>query len=133
MHFSLLQLAKALAAFNAETKKIIPFSQTFFNREYLFFVVRFLREIRYTAFYQPTMKYLHILFRNAPLFGELLLCGVSACKIHILPQTLHGARGGLYCGVVVGKQLRKVWQATVGHLDVGFSLGKLRVVPLYDA
>ena len=94
MHFSLPQSAKALAAFNAETKKIIPFSQTFFNREYLFFVVRFLREIRYTTFNQPTVQHLHILFRNAPLFGELFLRGVGACEVHILPQTLHGARGG---------------------------------------
>ena len=79
------------------------------------------------------MQYLHILFRDAPLFGKLFLRGVGAGQIHILPQTLHGARGGLYCGVVVGKQLRKVWQAAVGHLHVCFSLGKLRVVPLYDA
>ena len=79
------------------------------------------------------MQYLHILFRNAPLFGKLLLCGVGACEVHILPQTLHGARGGLDCGVVVGKQLRKIWQAAVGHFHVGFSLGNLCVVPLYDA
>lgn len=80
-----------------------------------------------------TVQHLHILFRNAPLVGNLFLCGVSACEVHVLPQTLHGARSGLYCGVVVGKQLRKIWQAAVGHLDVGFSLGNLRVVPLYDA
>lgn len=79
------------------------------------------------------MQYLHILFRDAPLVGKLFLCSVSSGQIHILPQTLHGARGGLYCGVVVGKQLRKVWQADVGHFHVGFSFGKLRVVPLYDA
>ena len=73
--------------------------------------------------HQPLIKYLYILFRDAPLFCELLLCGVSACEVHILPQTLHGARGGLYCDVVVDKQLRKIWQAAVGHFHVGFSLG----------